>query len=95
MRPRLAGLLRADHGNGFRLSKRFLSFTRPHGKSGLSVADLLYATNKTRPPQDQSIVFEGYVQAIRKQRMLAFAAIRDGSSVIPVQALIKPEDAVG
>ena len=55
-----------------------------------SIADLL---------QDQSnvskeLVVNGWVKSIRKQKRVAFAAIGDGSTIHPLQAVfLKPEQA--
>jgi len=93
MRYRLAALLRANSSNGVSFGKRSLVTTRPQCKSRISVASLLDATERSRPTQEESIAVPGYVQTIRKQKKVAFAAIRDGSSLKPLQAVMKPEHA--
>ena len=35
----------------------------------------------------------GWVRSLRKQKKVAFAAIGDGSTLDPLQAVLKPEDA--
>lgn len=39
------------------------------------------------------IEVEGYVRSIRKYKRIAFAALGDGSTTIPVQAVLQPEHA--
>ena len=35
----------------------------------------------------------GWVRSLRKQKKIAFAAVGDGSTLDPLQAVLKPEDA--
>ena len=35
----------------------------------------------------------GWVRSLRKQKKVAFAAVGDGSTLDPLQAVLKPEDA--
>lgn len=35
----------------------------------------------------------GWVRSLRKQKKIAFAALGDGSTLDPLQAVLKPEDA--
>lgn len=48
---------------------------------------------KKVPLPEEDIQIQGYVLSIRKQKKIAFAAIRDGTSLRALQAIIKPEEA--
>lgn len=41
------------------------------------------------------VTVNGYVRSIRKQKRVAFAAIGDGSTIESLQAVLKPEQAIG
>lgn len=36
---------------------------------------------------------QGFIRSVRKQKRFAFAEITDGSTVQPLQAILKPEQA--
>lgn len=39
------------------------------------------------------VTVQGFVQSARKQKRVAFASLGDGSSLEPLQAVLKPQDA--
>lgn len=43
--------------------------------------------------EDQEIKVNGFVRSVRKQKRFAFAEISDGSTVEPIQAILKPAQA--
>lgn len=43
--------------------------------------------------EDQEIKINGFVRSVRKQKRFAFAEISDGSTVAPLQAILKPAQA--
>lgn len=43
--------------------------------------------------EDQEIKVNGFIRSVRKQKRFAFAEISDGSSVEPLQAILKPAQA--
>jgi len=44
---------------------------------------------------DSSVTVNGYVRSLRKQKRVTFAAIGDGSTIDSLQAVLKPEQAIG
>ncbi|GAB7352202.1 hypothetical protein MBLNU459_g2677t3 [Dothideomycetes sp. NU459] len=58
-----------------------------------NIAILLQHSAKSDSTAPAEIEVEGFVRTIRKQKRIAFAAISDGSSMQPVQAVLKPEQA--
>jgi len=59
----------------------------------ITVSSLLNSKGKKLPKPDESISVQGYVLSVRKQKNIAFAHIRDGTSLRPLQAIMGPEDA--
>jgi aspartyl/asparaginyl-tRNA synthetase len=61
----------------------------------------LYSENKSRRLVDvlendrdeAAVTVHGFVQSVRKQKKIAFAALSDGSSLEPLQAVLQPEQA--
>lgn len=41
------------------------------------------------------VIVHGFVQSIRKQKKVAFAALSDGSSIEPLQVVLTPDQAEG
>lgn len=74
-------------GHG-RVQQRFHSSAPSPSASPLSVAKLL-----ATPADDGERHVYGFVRSIRKQKTRAFAAIGDGSSLEPLQALLTPTQA--
>lgn len=54
----------------------------------VNVAQLL-----ARNAEGHDINVYGWVRSLRKQKKIAFVALGDGSTVEPLQAVLKPEDA--
>ncbi|OBT54731.1 asparaginyl-tRNA synthetase, partial [Pseudogymnoascus sp. 24MN13] len=71
-----------------RVQQRFHSSAPSPTASPLSVAKLL-----ATPADDGERQVYGFVRSIRKQKTRAFAAIGDGSSLKPLQALLTPAQA--
>ncbi|KFY39881.1 hypothetical protein V495_05703, partial [Pseudogymnoascus sp. VKM F-4514 (FW-929)] len=71
-----------------RVQQRFYSAAPSPTASLLSVAKLL-----ATPADDGERQVYGFVRSIRKQKTRAFAAIGDGSSLEPLQALLTPAQA--
>ena len=42
---------------------------------------------------EATVTVHGFVQSVRKQKKIAFAALSDGSSLEPLQAVLQPEQA--
>ena len=51
-----------------------------------SIAELLRSNSA-----DHSIEVNGWIRSVRKQKKVAFVALGDGSSIDPLQAVLKPE----
>ncbi|KAF2768595.1 asparaginyl-tRNA synthetase [Teratosphaeria nubilosa] len=66
---------------------RTFSTSRAYRERG-SVASLL-----ARNAEADHVTVHGWVRRVRRQKKVAFAAIGDGSSLLPVQAVLKPDDA--
>jgi asparaginyl-tRNA synthetase len=43
--------------------------------------------------EDQEVQVNGFIRSVRKQKKFAFAEISDGSTVEPLQAILKPAQA--
>jgi len=70
--------------------KTFRSFsTTLQRRQNHSIAALL----ESAVPEGSTIQVNGFVQSVRKLKKVAFAAIRDGSSLQPLQAVLSPEQA--
>jgi hypothetical protein len=59
-----------------------------------SIASLLKSAAESTASESPEIEVKGYVRTIRKQKRIAFAAIEDGSSLQPVQAVLTPDQAL-
>ena len=44
---------------------------------------------------DETVTVNGFVQSVRKQKRVAFAALGDGTSLEPLQLVLTPEQAEG
>ncbi|KAK5002029.1 asparaginyl-tRNA synthetase, partial [Cryomyces antarcticus] len=60
-----------------------------------NIASILEGSTASTTYKDQPIRVDGFVRTVRKQKRVAFAAIGDGSSLEPLQAVLKPEQAEG
>lgn len=67
--------------------RRLFSTSRAHLER-VNVARLL-----SRPTEADSVDVYGWVRSLRRQKKVAFAAIGDGSTLDPLQAVLKPEHA--
>lgn len=63
--------------------------------SVLRCAQVLQASKKGGPCalEDQEIKVNGFIRSVRKQKRFAFAEISDGSTIEPLQAILKPAQA--
>ncbi len=43
----------------------------------------------------EEVSVKGWVRSVRKQKRVAFAAVSDGSTLESLQAVLRPDDAVG
>lgn len=61
----------------------------------LRCAQILQSSKKDRPCnlENQEISINGFIRSVRKQKRFAFAELSDGSTIQPVQAILKPEQA--
>ncbi|THW26336.1 asparaginyl-tRNA synthetase [Aureobasidium pullulans] len=59
-----------------------------------NIASLLKSSTGSTEESSPEIEVNGYVRTIRKQKRIAFAAVGDGSSLQPVQAVLTPEQAL-
>lgn len=59
-----------------------------------NIASLLKSSAENVGDTEPEIEVNGYVRTIRKQKRIAFAAVGDGSSLQPVQAVLTPDQAV-
>jgi asparaginyl-tRNA synthetase len=59
-----------------------------------NIASLLQSSANNIDESTPEIEVNGYVRTIRKQKRIAFAAIGDGSSLQPVQAVLTPDQAL-
>jgi asparaginyl-tRNA synthetase len=82
---------------------RTLSLCRPRCSSTYrptNIAELLrpspLSSSAQRAPLDgETLIVNGYVRTVRKQKRVAFAAIGDGSTLKSVQAVLAPQLAEG
>jgi asparaginyl-tRNA synthetase len=58
-----------------------------------NIATLLKSAAESTQSGSPEIQVKGYVRTIRKQKRIAFAAIEDGSSLQPIQAVLTPDQA--
>lgn len=59
-----------------------------------NIASLLRFSAENVEEGSPEIEVNGYVRTIRKQKRIAFAAVGDGSSLRPVQAVLTPDQAL-
>lgn len=59
-----------------------------------NIASLLKSSAENDEETSPEIEVNGYVRTIRKQKRIAFAAVGDGSSLQPVQAVLTPDQAL-
>lgn len=71
------------------------SSTPPSRISALRCAQILHASKADGPCslEDKEIKVNGFIRSVRKQKRFAFAEISDGSTVEPLQAILKPAQA--
>jgi hypothetical protein len=53
----------------------------------ISISRLLGETD------DKNVIVDGYIRSIRRHKRLAFADVTDGTSIMPLQALLTTEQA--
>jgi asparaginyl-tRNA synthetase len=76
----------------FRLTRYSSTVTQ----SRISVSSLLNReTASPDGPADDLVTINGFVRSIRKQKRVAFAAIGDGTTIEPLQAVLTPDQANG
>lgn len=73
-----------------RLGQRSIS-----SKPSVSRCAQILQSAKTGPCkfEDQEVKVNGFIRSVRKQKRFAFAEISDGSTVEPMQAILKPDQA--
>lgn len=76
------------HRNRSRFQRSLISAAPASRKARL--ADIL---GQDRPIEVDPVTVTGFVRSIRKQKRIAFAAIGDGTSSEPLQAVLRPEQA--
>jgi hypothetical protein len=85
-----AGYRVLTHHAAIASSKKYITGSR----FGSTVAQLLGSSAKSQTAsQDGLVTLNGFVQTVRKQKRVAFAAIGDGTSLDVVQAVLTPEQA--
>lgn len=89
--PRLSVSVAA--GARFGLTRQSSTVAQPRILSVNALLDRGTAHRKSL--QDGLVVVNGFVRSIRKQKRVAFAAIGDGTTLEPLQAVLKPEQATG
>ena len=81
----------------FATSVARLSHSSPiNSRSGaLRCAQILQSAKQNAPCslEDQEIKVNGFIRSVRKQKRFAFAEISDGSTIEPLQAILKPAQA--
>ncbi|KAJ5574160.1 Nucleic acid-binding OB-fold [Penicillium hispanicum] len=75
-----------------RLNHSPTSHPRP---TALRCAQILQSSKRNGPCslEDQEIKVNGFIRSVRKQKRFAFAEISDGSTLKPLQAILKPAQA--
>lgn len=75
-----------------RLGSSTISSPRP---AILRCAQILQSSKQEQPCslEDQEIKVNGFIRSVRKQKRFAFAEISDGSTIQPLQAILKPAQA--
>ena len=75
-----------------RLGHNATASARP---KALRCAQILRATKHDRSSEyeNQELRLQGYIRSVRKQKRFAFAEISDGSTVVPLQAILTPSQA--
>ena len=75
---------------------RFSSISTPDSRTApLRCAQILQASKADGPCslEDREIKVNGFIRPVRKQKRFAFAEISDGSTIEPLQAILKPAQA--
>ncbi|GLI80996.1 asparaginyl-tRNA synthetase [Penicillium ochrochloron] len=75
---------------------RLGSNSTPHSRiAALRCAQILQASKAEGPCtlEDKEVKINGFIRSVRKQKRFAFAEISDGSTVEPLQAILKPAQA--
>ncbi|KAI9929213.1 hypothetical protein ASPWEDRAFT_36800 [Aspergillus wentii DTO 134E9] len=69
--------------------------TRSAGPALLRCAQILQESKKSGACalEEQEIKVQGFIRSVRKQKRFAFAEISDGSTIEPLQAILKPAQA--
>lgn len=75
----------------FRISRPLSSQAKP--TQSQRIATLLHNSGRPDSNASKEIQISGFVQSLRKQKKIAFAAIKDGSSLQPLQAILTPAQA--
>ncbi|KAI9772063.1 MAG: asparaginyl-tRNA synthetase [Geoglossum simile] len=81
-----------------RISHHRPSFLRQISSSPLptpTIAALLTSSVLAGRGENSSVTVNGFVRSVRKQKSVAFAAIGDGTTVEPLQAVLSPSQADG
>ena len=73
------------------IRRLFSHVSSPMRTSQPSIADIL--NTPADPPTFQSVI--GFVRTVRKQKHISFVQLGDGSTVFPLQAILKPSQAEG
>jgi hypothetical protein len=60
-----------------------------------NISAILHPRADKSPSIGDTIRVNGFVRSVRKQKKFAFAAIGDGSTLKPLQAVLTPEQAEG
>ncbi|KAF2667200.1 mitochondrial carrier [Microthyrium microscopicum] len=61
----------------------------------LSISSLLNPKSNDTPAEDQLLTVQGLVRSVRKQKKVAFLALGDGTTYLPLQAVLSPEQTQG
>lgn len=82
-------LRRANRTHFIPCQRRTLVTNLDEGRK-LSIKDLVFSTDAQKFEKGKFEV-NGYVQSIRKQKKVVFVAVRDGSCLQTLQAVLQPE----
>lgn len=80
----------SNWSRGVALSQPFSTSSVGRKEHDRSIADIVY-----NAADGEVLSLRGWVRSIRRQKRVAFAAIGDGSTPDPLQAVLKPEDVDG
>lgn len=59
----------------------------------MRIASLLHGSGRPESAEPTEIYVPGFIQSLRRQKKVVFAAIRDGSSLQTLQAVLTPTQA--